>query len=239
MNKMLIGFDLDKTLIKSAAWYRLNLAMGISDAEDEALYKRGPEMDGELNYTQWLGELASLYRSRGKATKQAMEEVILDFKPLAGAKEAVAKLQNEGHQLAIITGGFQTVAREAARQFGISYTAANVELTFSQDAAFEDLVLQSNDDRLFKAEELARLAKTLDIPKERTFYVADGDNDDQVFTRFRGIQILADNSSHEAWKANALAAGQEFSLHHAGRVAEFILPTIADLPQLINQLDDL
>ena len=81
MNKMLIGFDLDKTLIKSAAWYRLNLAMGISDAEDEALYKRGPEMDGELNYTQWLGELANLYRSRGKATKQAMEEVILILNP--------------------------------------------------------------------------------------------------------------------------------------------------------------
>jgi phosphoserine phosphatase len=232
----LIGFDLDKTLIRSASWYRLNLAMGMTPEEDEALYRRGPEKDGELTYSEWMNELAARYRKYGKANKEAVEDILLDYTMLDGAKEAVAKLHGEGYILAIVTGGFETVAQDVARKLGIEIVHANVKLEFAAEGAFQGIKLDSADDRSFKADVMKGLEAKHAIDGSRTFYVADGDNDQEVFNVTRGIQITPELSSHEPWKATALAQGETFALHDAKKAAEFELTSIRGLPELLENI---
>lgn len=235
-SKTLIGFDLDKTLIRSASWYRLNLAMGMTAYEDEALYRRGPEKEGELTYAQWMQELETIYKTRGKANRDAIRKVLLDYTLLDGAEETIASLQKSGHTLAIVTGGFEIVARDVANRLGITIVYANVQLDFADSGEFRALNLSSPDDRRYKADSMSDLAAQYNISRTHTFYVADGDNDEEVFGSARGVQITPESSSHEPWKTLALQQGEQFALHAAVSAAESQLRSISELPALIETL---
>lgn len=230
----LIGFDLDKTLIKSASWYRLNLAMGMTPEEDEALYRRGPEKNGELTYKEWMSALSIAYTQHGKANRQTIQDVLLDYVLLDGAKEAVAQLREQGCKLAIVTGGFELVARDVANRLGIGAVRANVRLDFDDMGTFNAITLASADDRTFKADTMMRLREEYEVEQSHVFYVADGDNDENVFNVTRGIQITPALENHEPWKALALANGETFALHQARNAAEFTLTSIKELPILLR-----
>lgn len=233
MPHALVGFDLDKTLINSASWYRLNLAMGMTDAEDEALYNRGPEKAGELSYQQWLEELAVIYRSRGRATKSAMENILLEYSLLDEPAATIRALQAADHEVALVTGGFQLVADHVANRLGIKYVRANIELLFDDTDHFTDLRPTLNDDRQFKVNAIQAFAAELDIPDSKTFYVADGDNDDLVFQAVRGIQVVRNGTHHETWKAKAIESGELFSFQSASQYAEFVINSLQELPELL------
>lgn len=233
----LIGFDLDKTLIRSASWYRLNLAMGMTAEEDEALYRRGPEKDGELTYEQWMHELENIYQARGKANRQSVQGVLLDYSILDGAAQAIQTLKNQGHLLAIVTGGFELVAADVAGKLGIEIVRANVRLDFDKDGSFRRINLAAADDRAFKAATMKELQRQYNVADTHLFYVADGDNDENVFAVTRGVQITPNAASHEPWKAAALASGEKFALHHAKKAAEFELASIIELPELLSRIE--
>lgn len=230
----LIGFDLDKTLIRSASWYRLNLAMGMSSEEDEALYRRGPEKVGELSYAEWMGELATIYQVKGQASKRAMDEVLFNYSILDGTVQAIETLKIRGYNLAIVTAGFEVVATDVANKLGIDVVRANVRLEFDDKDMFSKLILSSPNDRKFKAGTMLSLATEYNVDPQHTFYVADGDNDEEVFRATRGVQIAPDDSSHEPWKAAAINNGEVFALHDAQKAAEFTLTSIHELPALLD-----
>ena len=60
MNPELIVFDLNKTLIKENSWRDLNLAMGVTPAEDAELMEQARR--GEITDAEGQAELLKIYQ---------------------------------------------------------------------------------------------------------------------------------------------------------------------------------
>jgi HAD superfamily phosphoserine phosphatase-like hydrolase len=227
-----VGFDLNKTLIRENSWYDLNLAMGISPGEDEFLYRLGPEREGILTFEEWIDILSRLMRKRGRATRSAMEQVLLTFDYLEGAKEVVTTLKQRGCAVGVISGAMSLVVERAAEDLNLDFAFSNAQLVFDQADTLQDIQLQGADLE-FKVDAVHRLKQTYGDAAD-IYYVADGDNDEAVFHITKGIMIDIGTSGHEGWKQEALEEGaQQFSLHAARASAWKVAPSISDVPSLI------
>ena len=63
MSPELIVFDLNKTLIKENSWRDLNLAMGVTPAEDAELMELARR--GKITDAEGQAELLKIYQQRG------------------------------------------------------------------------------------------------------------------------------------------------------------------------------
>lgn len=196
-----VGFDLNKTLIRENSWYDLNLAMGISPGEDECLYRLGPEGEGILAYEEWIDILVRLMRKRGRATRSAMEQVLLSFEYLEGAKEVVANLKQRGCAVGVISGAMSLIVERVAQDLNLDFAFSNAQLIFDQADTLQDIRLQGADLQ-FKVDAIRRLENTYGDAAD-IYYVADGDNDEAVFRMTKGIVVDIDPSGHENWKQQA------------------------------------
>jgi HAD superfamily phosphoserine phosphatase-like hydrolase len=226
-----VGFDLNKTLIRENSWYDLNIAMGISPGEDEFLYRLGPEGEAILTYEEWINLLVRLMRKRGQATRHNMERVMLAFDYLDGAQEVVAELKKQGCAVGVISGAMSPIVDRVAQDLDLDFALSNAQLSFGQDGTLQDIHLQGADLQ-FKVEAVRTLQQTYGNGAE-IYYVADGDNDEAVFKVTKGILIDVATSSHEDWKQQALEGGAQFSSSAARTVAWKVVPTISDVPGLI------
>lgn len=228
MQTDIVAFDLNKTLIKENSWYDLNLAMGITAQEDEFLYRLGPEGEGILTFEEWIDILARLMKARGKASRKAIEAVILKFNYLEGAKEAVAAIKAKGHRVGIITGALSPVAEKAAKELDVDFIYCNARMEFDADDMLTDIRLHGPDFK-FKVDIVEQLRAK--YPEAEIYYVADGDNDAEIFKITRGIMIDA-HGAHEDWKRQAIEDGDEFSSHLAKKHAWKVVPGIKDVSAL-------
>lgn len=232
MADTVVAFGLNKTLIRQNSWYELNLAMGISEQEDQVLYGLGPESEGILSFKEWIDILARLMVKRGKASRQKIEEVLLDFTYLDGAKEAVAALKARGCKVGIISGTFDVIAQKVAADLGgLDFSFCNASLRFDEHDMLAGIDLKNNDDFAFKADCARQLRAQ--YPDDEICYVSDGDNDEQIFQTVKGILLDTKSTVHESWKQQAVQAGAQFSATRAQSAAHKTIASIAEVPAVL------
>ena len=227
----IIAFDLNKTLIKENSWYDLNLAMGITAQEDELLYRLSPEGEGILSYVEWIGILTRLMKARGKASRQNVEDVILKFNYLDGAKETVKMMKDRGFVVGLITGALSPIAEKVAKDLSMDFVYCNAKMEFGADDTLQDIHLQGEDFAV-KVEAVNDLRQKYPNAPE-FYYVADGDTDEAIFKATKGIMVTADQQLHEDWKRQALEDGEEFSAHRAAKAAWKVVDGITKVPELV------
>ncbi len=229
----IVAFDINKTLIGQNSWYELNRAMGIAEQEDELLYRLGPESEGILSYREWIDILARLMIRRGQASRQKMEEVLLNFTYVDDAKEAIATLKARGCQVGIISGTFDLVAQKVVDDMGgADFVYCNARLRFDEHDMLVGIDLRNDDDFSFKAEVAAELRQKYPDTSE-IYYVSDGDNDEEIFKITRGILIDSSAIAHEPWKQQAVQAGAQFSAQRAQSSAWKIITSISKVPTVL------
>jgi len=232
MTQPIIAFDLNKTLIKENSWYDLNLAMGISAQEDELLYRLSPEDEGILSYAEWIDILTRLMKARGKATRKNIEDVILKFNYLDGAKETVATLKAEGYTVGLITGALSPIAEKVSAELGLDFMYCNAEMQFDEQDILQAIHLNGEDFQA-KVDAVSDLRQKYPDVKD-IYYVADGDTDEAIFKVTKGIMVTADHQLHEDWKRQALEDGQEFSAQRAAKAAWKVVGNIKEITELIK-----
>lgn len=232
--KQLVIFDLNKTLIKETSWYEFNLAMGVTETEDETLYRLGPEKEGVLNYHEWIDLLKKIIVKRGKASRPNVEKVLLDYTFSDGAREVVDTLKQQGHPVAIVSGSFNIVVDDVARKLGIEHSYNNVYLAFGQDDMLED-ILMTWDDIRFKPLLVQSVCRRFGVHPKDVYYVGDGDNDGDIFDETIGVAIQIPHEQHEPWKAAAFANGETF---HATTSHSKATHTISNLRNLLDIVKD-
>lgn len=233
--RQLVIFDLNKTLINGASWYDFNIAMGVTPEEDEMLYRLGPEKQRILSYHEWLDILKKIIIARGRANRAAIEAVLLNYQFQDGAIEVVAELQCRGHLVAIISGGFNLVVDDVARKLGIEHAYNNTYLVFDQDDMLEDIPVTWDEDR-YKTMLVQSVCRRFGVHPKEVFYVADGDNDNEIFTETIGVALDGLGNVHEPWKQDALDKGEKFSRHSAIEKAHHKIPSLRDLLDIVGRL---
>jgi phosphoserine phosphatase len=197
-NIKLICFDLNKTLITENTWLQLNLAMGISKAEDQSMLDQ--YLQGKLTYEGAQQLLAKLYIERGKATKANILDSIYHYHYIAGAKETVAYLQAQGYRISLISGSIDLLVARVAQELGIEYYLANNQFVFDANDYLSQIVCLG-DDSVVKVQQLKELSIRLDIPVNQMACVGDGDNDLGLFDLTgHGITFKGSKIESHAWK---------------------------------------
>jgi len=231
--KSLVIFDLNKTLINETSWYELNIALGISPEEDELLYRLGPEGEGILTYREWIAILKKIMVRRGKASREAIEKTVLDYTFADGAEETVRSLRENGHTVAIVSGGFNMVVDDVAQKLGLEHGYNNTYFVFDNDDMLEDILLTWDDDR-YKPLLVQSICRKFGIHPKDTYYVADGANDSKIFEETIGIAIDPKSTHHEPWMQKALNVGESFNSKKARGKAQFEISNLRELLEIVR-----
>lgn len=231
--KKLVIFDLNKTLIKQTSWYELSTAMGVTPEEDEMLYRLGPEKEGVITYHEWIAMLTKIYIKRGKATKDNIENIILNYQLKEGAQDTIKQLRERGHSVAIITGSFNTVADDASHKLGIEHCYNNAYLVYDKNNYLQDILL-TWDDLQYKTLMAQSVCRRFGMHPRDIYYVADGDNDENIFNETIGVAVGMGQDAHEPWKQNAIDAGEDFSRDSAISAAKYRISHLKELLDIVK-----
>ncbi len=166
----LIAFDFDGTLSDSEMTVLLAEHAGVADEVAEITEQA---MNDEISYAESLYRRAELL---GGLSAEAAEEAFGAVRIRPGAARLIRRLREDGHHVAVLTGGFERGVERALEREGVAVDTivanrlpvANGELTGEAEGP---LIEGTKDDVL------EGLADDLGVPMASTVAVGDGAND--------------------------------------------------------------
>lgn len=207
----LIIFDLNKTLINENSWRDLNLAMGLTEREDQMLVQWGRE--GIISDAQGQQIICSTYKKRGNPTRQNIEKVLHAYTYKTNAKEVVNALQTRGYELALISGSMDILVKQVAEELAISRYASNNIFVFDNNDTLERIETIDNDEN-YKLDQLQKLCSDKGILPSECMCVGDGANDVLLF---------------EATKCGVMFADSEFE-----NSAKYVISDLSELLEIVR-----
>jgi phosphoserine phosphatase len=167
--KRLVVLDVDSTFIQQEAIELLAAKAGVFD---QVSLITESAMRGELDFEQSLRARVLLLKGLPESViSQVQQEISLTD----GAEDLVSALHNEGHSVALVSGGFIDVIEPMIRALSIKYYKAN-QLEIVDGVLTGDLI-GSVIDRVGKAEALREFATASAVSIENTVAIGDGAND--------------------------------------------------------------
>ncbi|MCX6430694.1 MAG: phosphoserine phosphatase SerB [Actinobacteria bacterium] len=169
MSRKLFVMDVDSTLIQQEVIELLAKRAGV-EAEVRAVTESA--MRGELDFAHSLAQRVALLKGLPESVfTEVGSEIVLT----AGAELLIKSLQQLGHSVALVTGGFIEVVAPLAHQLGIALVRANsLEV---HDGHLTGLTQGTVLDRAGKAQALKEFAEIESIPLANTVAIGDGAND--------------------------------------------------------------
>ena len=167
--KRLVVLDMDSTFIQQEVIDLLAKYSGVA-AEVAEITERS--MRGELDFRSSLAARVSLLKGLPVTFLDAVrDEISLSI----GAQRMVDVLQDLGHTVAVVSGGFESVIAPILRAANVNYFKANsLEVA---EGALTGRTVGEIIDRPAKALYLQELAAQFHIPLAQTVAVGDGAND--------------------------------------------------------------
>ncbi len=178
MKPKLIVLDLNKTLIHENSWLDLNMAMGVTAAEDETLMKWAEE--GVISDVTGQSILCEIYKKRGDVSRDAIWKVISAYSYLPGAKDTVTKLIKDGYQIALISGAMDILVQSVAKELGVHHWRAANTFIFNENNMLTAIKSAPNDVE-HKVTMLKEICTELNINPSECAAVGDGANDIGLF----------------------------------------------------------
>lgn len=182
--KRLVVMDVDSTLIQDEV---IELLAEEAGCLDEVRAVTEQAMAGELDFEASLR--ARVARLAG-TPEEALGRVRERLRLTPGARTFVRTLRRLGYEVALVSGGFQSIIEELGHDLGVQHVHANhLEIV---DGMLTGRVVGDVIDRAGKARVLREIAAAKDIPLEQTVAVGDGANDlDMLATAGLGIAFNA------------------------------------------------
>ena len=189
--KRLVVMDVDSTLIQDEV---IELLAEEAGCLDEVRAVTEQAMAGELDFEASLrGRVARLAGTPVDALDRARDRVRLT----PGARTFVRTLRRLGYEVALVSGGFQSIVEDLGHELGVQHVHANrLEVA---DGHLTGRVVGDVIDRAGKARVLRHIAATHGIALEQTVAVGDGANDlDMLAAAGLGIAFNAKPVVREA-----------------------------------------
>ena len=166
----LIAFDFDGTLSDSEMTVLLAERAGVADEVAEITERA---MNDEISYAESLYRRAELL---GGLSEEAAEEAFGAVRIRPGAARLIRRLREDGHHVAVLTGGFERGVERALEREGVA-----VDTIVANRLPFENGELTGEAEGPLiegtKDDVLEGLADDLGVPMASTVAVGDGAND--------------------------------------------------------------
>ncbi|MFH1606793.1 MAG: HAD-IB family phosphatase [Nanoarchaeota archaeon] len=195
----LICFDLDDTIIEQNSWLKLNLALGLTQEEDDNFYEKY-HYKKEITYAEWISELLKLYKQRGKANFKNIVSSLSEYKYKKDSREIIDYLKNKGYKIALISGSFNIIVDLVAKDLAIDLAEAINNFVFDINNNLENIIIMG-DEKVAKLNVLENICLKLGINIEECICIEDGSNDIELFKKTKhGITFKGSKIEKEAWK---------------------------------------
>jgi len=173
-----VVLDMDGTVLQGNSWQELHRCCGLLDVEDQVMLRWYAE--GAVSYRQWTDLIASIYKARGVATRDAVRAAFdrCTLDPLA--EELVADINRRGLRLILLSDGVDELVNRVADHLRIEERAANHRIEYAADGRFEGLKMEA-DDAQFKAERLLAFCRKHALAPHDCVCVGDGCNERLIF----------------------------------------------------------
>lgn len=165
----LLVMDMDSTAIEIECIDEIAKLAGVGE-QVAAITARA--MNGELDFAQ---SLTGRVQALAGAPESVLTEVLQKLPLMPGLTELVTYLQQHHWQVAIASGGFTYFTKALQQQLQLCATFAN-ELEI-ENGKLTGRVLGDIVDAKRKAEVVAELAESYQLPKSQTVAIGDGAND--------------------------------------------------------------
>jgi phosphoserine phosphatase len=182
--RKLVVLDVDSTLIDQEVIELLAARAGV---QEQVTKITESAMRGELDFAQSLAARVLLLKG---LPASVLVEVQSQLSLTLGANELISTLQELGHVVALVTGGFLEVVSPLAKELNIKYIRANtLEI---KDNFLTGMTSGVIVDRAEKAKALIEFAELEAIPLAHTIAIGDGANDlDMLSTSGLGVAFMA------------------------------------------------
>lgn len=167
--RLLIVSDVDSTFIGQEV---IELVARRAGTEEEVAAVTEAAMRGELDFA---ASLRARVATLAGLPARVLDEVRADVTLTPGVHELLAWAAEEGHAVALVSGGFHEIVDPIAHSLGIRYVRAN-RLAVA-DGRFTGEVSGPIVDAAGKAVALRQFAAREDIPLGATIAIGDGAND--------------------------------------------------------------
>jgi phosphoserine phosphatase len=182
--KKLVVMDVDSTLIQQEVIELLAAKAGV---ENDVKTITDAAMRGELDFAASLKARVALLAG---LPESVISDVQKEIALTPGARTLVKTLQQLGHSVAVVSGGFTSVIEPLVKELGISHYRANtLEIV---DGKLTGKVIDPIIDRAAKATALRDFATVEGVALEQTVAIGDGANDlDMISIAGLGIAFNA------------------------------------------------
>ncbi len=193
----LIVFDLNSTLIHEDTWARLNIALGMTEAEDKVLWDLNQQ--NLLTNDEWVAIVNRIFMARQRATKALIEQVVFSYTYTEGAKEIIDYVKQRGYTVALISGAMDLLVKHVAAELGIEHAKWCSEFMFGEDG-WLDHFTYIDSDAAAKKQLLLELCSELGIEPADTICVGDGANEAEMFGVSKGVTFEGSRLQESAWR---------------------------------------
>lgn len=168
-SRKLIIFDVDSTLIQEEV---IDLLAARANVAEEVSAITAAAMRGEIDFTNSLTKRVSLLAG---LSADDLITVRSEIHLSEGATNLIKFLQNQGHVMAAVSGGFIDVLEPLLLEIGITnYRANKLEII---DGKLTGIIIGPIVDSETKSETLVKFANQFKIPMTETVAIGDGAND--------------------------------------------------------------
>lgn len=193
----LVVFDINDTLIHDNSWKNMNMALGMSEEEDRLLWQLNQE--GIITNDVWVRIVNALYQKRGLATRNNIENAILNYTYIDGAKDCIRTLQEAGLQVALLSGSVHVLVEHIADELGIRIYKSSSQLFFTPDDKLGKMTYLDEEAKA-KIYDLTDICRHAEVGLSETVCVGDGANELELFLLTRGITFKGSQLADKAWK---------------------------------------
>lgn len=193
----LVVFDINDTLVEDNTFLALNMALGMTKAEDKMFYELNQE--GVMPNDMWVELVNNIYQKRGKATKKNIEAAILNYTYLDGAKQCIAKLQKAHVKIALLSGSVDLFVKKVADELDVSLWRSSAQLHFNKNGTLTRMDYLDEDETA-KLHNLKDICDIEGIDIRDVVCIGDGSNDRALFKQTRGITFTGSKIANIAWK---------------------------------------
>ncbi len=176
-HSMLVVFDMDGVLTGySSSWEYVHKSIGVDNSENVALFN-----NGSINYEQFIERDVSLWiRKMGKVPVSMIKEILSGIPLRPDLVESIRRLKEDGHRVAIVSGGLSLLAEEIDRMEKFHYVFANSILSDTNGFVMPSGIMNVNYKR--KDTNIAYMQGLLGVGKRDTVSVGDSMDDASMFS---------------------------------------------------------
>lgn len=194
----LICFDLDNTLLTQNSWFELNLAMGMTPEEDQAMLAQFKS--GSMSYEDWMQRILAIFKDRGLANKENIINALSKYELHPRARDIINYLITNDYKIVLISGSIDLLVEMVSRDLGIDHYKAVNAFIFDDSGNLVDIQTRGNDIHA-KLKLLEELSREFGVNVGDFICVGDGANDIEMFKATgKGVTFNDSEIKQHAWR---------------------------------------